>query len=407
MNPVTLSAKIKNTRNILEYIINNGETSRITLATALGLSTGTVTNIVTELIQQDLVFESRQESSAAGRKTTLLQFNGKRALMITCVFGLIENTMDLALQDLLGNVIDSETIQCPLHVDTERPEVILIKEIIGYIQSFINKQPECSRNLLCAVGLCIGGMVDSNQQIYAPIANWRHINLVAPLSAALHLPVYAEGVTRIRALYELRWLDVSDKNVIYLNLSNGIGMVNFFNGKMIRGKTGIAGEVGHISLNPLGPKCYCGNCGCFEYYCAMEQIVERVKYCIKTIDKDDVLYDLVVNHEKPVTPNLIFEAWQKGSLVVYQLLSSVSKYLGAGLTTIYNIYDPDRIVLSGYAYGLDDPIIEEAIIDAKSRIINKFSRELNITRARLKPKQENLATALFVTSKYLDSVEQS
>lgn len=406
MNPVTLSAKIKNTRKILDYIINNGETSRITLASALGLSTGTVTNIITGLIQQGLVYESRQESSSAGRKTTLLQFNGKRALIVTCIFkDPADCSIELAIQDLLGNTVCSEDIPCTLYVNTEHTEVMLIKEIITYIQTFINKQPDNIRRLLCAVGLCIAGMVDSNQLIYAPVFNWSHINLVTPLGASLHLPVYAEGITRIRALYELRWLDVSEKNVIYLNLSTGIGMVNFFNGKMIRGRTGIAGEVGHISLNPSGPRCYCGNCGCFEYYCGMSQILERVKYCLDKIDKNDVLYDLTVNQKKPVSPALVFEAWQKGSLVIYQLLSSVSKYLGAGLTTIYNIYDPDHIVLSGYADGLDGPIIEDAIIDAKSRIINKFSRELNITRARLKPEQESLATALFVTSKYLDSLE--
>ncbi|MCQ2400980.1 MAG: ROK family transcriptional regulator [Lachnospiraceae bacterium] len=405
MNPVILSVKITNKRNILEYLINNGETSRITLASALGLSTGTVTNIVTELIQEELVYESRQENSAAGRKTTLLRFNEKKALVLTCIMnGTIEDSIDLAVQDLLGNVISNETIPCMLHVNTEHTEIILIKEIIEYLQSFINRQPENVRKLLCAIGLCIGGMVDSNQLIYAPIFNWQHLNFVTPLSAALHLPVHAEGITRIRALYELRWLDGSEKNVIYLNLSTGIGMVNFFNGKMIRGKTGISGEVGHISLNPFGPKCYCGNNGCFEYYCGMTQMLERVRASLDSIDENDVLYDLVVRKHKPLNPSLVFEAWEKGSLVMYQLLSSVSKYLGAGLTTIYNIYDPDHIVLSGYIDGLDGPIIEDAIIDAKSKIINKFSRQLNITRAHLKPEQENLATALFVTSKYLDSI---
>ena len=75
MNPAAFEAKQKNARRIVDYIVNHGETSRVALANIFGLSTATVTNIVTELLDQKLLYESRREQSIAGRKTTLLQFN--------------------------------------------------------------------------------------------------------------------------------------------------------------------------------------------------------------------------------------------------------------------------------------------------------------------------------------------
>lgn len=403
MNPGILRVKQKNTRNILEYIINSGETSRLTLAAALDLSTGTVTNIVTELIGQGLVYESRQESSAAGRRTVMLRLNEKKAYVITCQFDNIqENNVNLHLCDLLGNVINTKDLTMNLLITPDHSDIEVIREILSEIKNFLNGQNQEIKDRLFGVGLCVGGMVDANQFIDAPSLNWSHLNLVKPLQALLHLPVFAEGITRIKALYELRWLDVSEKNVIYLNLSSGIGMVNFFNGKMVCGKTGIAGEIGHISLDINGPECYCGNKGCFEYYCGLTNIINHAEQLKNTIDDSDIFYLMAKSANWNITPEMLFKAREQGSLAIYQLLNNVSKYLGSGLATIYNIFDPDHVVISGYANGMDDAVIDNALIEAKSRIINKFSRDMKISRAHLQTNQTTLAVALFVTEKYLD-----
>lgn len=411
MNPGILKVKQKNTRDILEFIIGEGETSRISIAKALRLSTGTVTNIVTELIEQGLVCEAGQEHSSAGRKTSILRFNDKKAYLVTSCFEHIGNekicdNIHLALCDLLGNIVSSRNLTLDINVRPENSDVIIIKNIISAIKEFIEEQDVRISSQIFGVGLCVGGMVDANQFIDAPASGWTHYNLVNPLRAALHLPVYAEGITRIKALYELRWLDESEKNVIYLNMSTGIGMVNFFNGKMVCGRTGIAGEIGHISLDINGPKCFCGNNGCFEYYCGLTNIIKRAEQLRDVLDESDVFYSLAEEADWNITPELLFKARDQGSLAIYQLFNDVAKYLGAGLATIYNVFDPDHLVLSGYADGLDDAVINNALIEAKSKIINKFSREMKVSRAHLKTNQESVAKAiaLFVTEKYLDSV---
>lgn len=403
MNPAAFAAKQKNARRIIDYIVNHGETSRVTLAGALNLSTATVTNIVTELIEQNLIYESRQEHSSVGRKSTLLQFNADLCRMLSVAIT-NSTSIDLAICNLAGKIEVGTSSPFDCRITETRLEVDVLRGLISLIQDFFHAQDPALQNTVHSIGICIGGMVNTQQIVDMPINNWKSVNLIVPLQAALHMPVYAEGITRILALYEMRFIDHTEKNVLYLNLATGIGLVHFFNGKMVTGKNGIAGEAGHISLNVHGPQCYCGNHGCFEYYCGMHMILNRAAKLLTENNKQDLFYQRVVEKKEPLTPELLFQSREQGSLIVHELLSDASTYLGAGIAALYNIFDPDRMILSGYLSDGDAFLLETATAEAKSRIVNRFSRELRISRSHLGGNQIHLATSAFVLKKLLDQL---
>lgn len=279
-----------------------------------------------------------------------------------------------------------------------------MKNIISALETFLQEQPQALRDRVQMIGLCLHGMVNAMHTFDIPGLNWKNMNLLMPLQAAMGLPVYAEGITRIFAQYEMRFIDPTEKNVIYLNLGHGVGMVNFFDRKMVMGKTGIAGEVGHISLNPHGPQCYCGNRGCFEYYCGIKTILDRAEALLTEENRHDLFYDLVVNQHKPLTCELLFQAQRDGSLIIHELLSSVAEYLGVAIASIYNIYDPDRMIIS-MTPGIDKEfLLDAAKIEARSRIVNQFSRDLIISDAHLDGRQTHLAISAFLLQKYLDTL---
>ena len=403
MNKAALRSKQKNLRRILDYVIKNGEVSRVEIARAFGISTATVTNLVTELISQKLLYESRLKHASAGRKTTMLRFSADLCRIVT-VFLSQKKAVDMAVCNLLGEPLVTKTVTLSLDITEERPEIVVLRDIIRAIKSFVESQPKDLYTSIAAIGVCVGGMVNIRQTIDMPQANWKNVNLVAPLQAEMHMPVYFEGVTRMKAQYELRYIEPEERNVIYLNLSTGIGIVNFFNGHIIQGHTGIAGEAGHISLNLHGPKCYCGNRGCFEIYCGMFQILARAALLIHRKNKGDIFYDMVVNQGAPLTARTLFEALNRGSLVVHELLNEVSQYLGSGLASLYNIFDPDRIIISAYLDDDDSFVLDNAITEAKSRIVNRFSRQLHITRAHLKIEETHLGICAYVLKKLLDEM---
>lgn len=406
MNPVAFTTRQKNERRILEYVINNTEASRVTLAKALDLSTATVTNIVTDLLEKNLLFEGRQEKSTVGRRTTLLQFNGDLFYVLTVEIP-VDRPLQISVCDLFGNTIISEAVACEVVVTSACPNTQVLKNLIYAISDFLKQQPSEIREKVKLVGLCPHGMVNAQGTLDIPGLNWTKLNLAMPLQATLGMPVYAEGITRILAHYELRFIDPSEKNVIFLNLSCGVGMVQFFDRKMVAGKTGVAGEVGHISLNTHGPQCYCGNQGCFERYCGMASVLQQARALLTEESKHDLFYDMVINQKLPLTQDLLFRAQKEGSLVIHELLSNVSEYLGMGFAMLYNIFDPDRIIVSMDSYFERNFLIENAKMEARSRIVNQFCRDILISGAHLSGSQVHRAISAFALKKYLDSLYHS
>ena len=293
---------------------------------------------------------------------------------------------------------------CEIKVSPTCSRTQVLKNIIHVLTQFLHSQPDHIRSKVRLVGICLHGMVNAAKTFDAPGLNWKNMNLAIPLQAAMEMPVYSEGITRILANYEMRFIDPAEKNVIYLNMSVGIGLVHFFNRKMVMGKTGIAGEIGHISLNIHGPQCYCGNRGCFEYYCGTNFILQRAKELLVEENKQDPFYDMVINQQLPLTPALLFQAQKAGSLLIHELLCSASEYLGSGLVTLYNIYDPDRIIVATDPDVQHNFLFENAKIEARSRIINQFSRDVTISSAHLGISELHRAITDFLLQNYLNTL---
>lgn len=401
MNPATSAIRLKNERDIIDYVISNGEASRVTLAAALGLSTPTVANIVSDLIEKNLLFEARREKSVAGRRTALLQFNGDLHYVLT-----VEIAMGLVVSvcNLIGDRLVSETIPCELKITETCSAAQVMKNIASSLSDFLQRQPEELQQRIKMIGLCPHGMVNSESTVDSILLNWRNFNLAKALEARMQIPVFIEGITRVLALYEMRHTSSLEKNILYLNISAGIGMVQFFDRKMVMGKTGIAGEIGHMTLDIRGPRCYCGNRGCFEYYCGMEYVKQRAQELLSEENKSDPFYHMAVVQKRPVTLDLLLEAQQEGSLIVHELLKSVAEYLGAALATLYNAYDPDRIIIAMEHNSERNFLLESAKAEARSRVVNQFTRELNITEAHLKISELHRAISTFALKKYLDTL---
>ncbi len=399
MNPATLESKQKNVRNILNYIIKYGEVSRPDLAKSLKLSTATVTNIISELLADHIVYEGRQDASKLGRRATLLRFNS--ALKYVLAVNIAQYKIDLHLCDLVGNVLSHAEETIDFRVSTTNNEIKILKKLIKILSTFIGNQPEETKSKLIAVALSLPGLVNDNNDVCIPFFNWNNLSLINPISAALGLHTYVVNVTRVKAIYEMRYINPDEKNILYISLSSGVGMVNFFDGKMIMGKTGYAGECGHMTLNINGPKCYCGNRGCFEYYCSEINILNQAKEWAH--GKDPVLTNLVKNGA-PLNMQTLFQAREEGSIYAHELLLQVSTYLAHAFVNLINCYDPDRIIVSGSLVELDDFVINSAIRKAKSLIFNTFSREPIFSYAHLKSDELEKAICAFLLDKVYDII---
>ena len=229
MNPPNSSPRRKTMRRILDYMAIHTEASRSTLSEALDLSPATVTNLVTELMEKGLLVDGRQTQAAVGRKTTMLRFNAELRYVLTVSFenkndggATTDRRLELNICDLLGRSQAHGSDFCNLLVSKTRSESAILQDLIRAIRAFLDRQPEALRQKTVAVGVCFNGMVNADQTVSTAFYNLNNLNLAAPLQASLGLPVYVDGVTHIKALYEMRFLDPADRNILYLNLSTGI-----------------------------------------------------------------------------------------------------------------------------------------------------------------------------------------
>ncbi len=398
MNPAALISKQKNMIGILNHIISNEKVSRPALAAEFKVSTATITNIVNELMANNLVYEGGTENSDIGRKAKLIRFNGKYRYILT---GAIINEQKLRLYicDLLGNVLDFSEERIPMVLNEENDEEIITSRIVTAITSFREKQPQEIQSKLAALAISIPGLVNYSANIYAPLLNWRSFALKNVLASTMNLPVYLENVTRVQAIYEMRFIDESEKNVIYLSLSPGTGMVNFFDGKMIMGSNGISGEVGHMSIDIDGEPCYCGNRGCFELYCGELSLIHKGEEILE--EGCPVLQELVEKQGRPLDLKTMIEAKYRNSAKVSRLLKKAGKHLGCGLTSLINCFDPDRIILSGTLVEHDKDILQYALEEMKMHIVNKFSRNPVVSLGQLHDDEIHKAICAFALEKLL------
>ena len=164
----------------------------------------------------------------------------------------------------------------------------------------------------------------------------------------------------------------SDDVLVHLLASEGIGSGVVIDGKIISGYRGIFGEVGHMSINVMGARCVCGNCGCLEMYCSALAFVKDV---LAELPKHP---ESTLNSEKKVTADTVFHHMRQGDSFALSAVKRVGRYLGYGIANIVNIYAPNEIVLSDILSGGGEVMMYAIKEAAKERLLPEVYKDLII-----------------------------
>lgn len=219
------------------------------------------------------------------------------------------------------------------------------------------------------LGMVVPGMVDrrSGRVLNAPQLGWRDVDLLESLEAATGLRVHLENAPVACALAQV-WLsdDRSEgsDNFVYVTVSDGVGAGVVVHGEVVRGHGDTAGEFGHISLDPEGPRCMCGLRGCWEVYTSnMATLARYFGLDVSRVESRERLREAGVT-----VPDLVARA-RGGDADALAALSETANYLGIGLAGIINALNPARIVIGGeitMGWDLIEPRVRAA---ARSRTL--------------------------------------
>lgn len=336
-----------NTLLVLDHIRVNGDSTRRDIQHATGLSWAAVSNISSELIERNVLYELPPQTKFAGRNPGSLDFIPKRNLTI----GLELNAEGLAvlLFDLRCSIVDS--LIEPLR-STERDRVI--SQMLSAVDRVIKRNSLKCADLL-GIGIAMQGSVDSQgtTSLYNSFfLDWRNVPLKQICEDHFHIPAHVMHDPVCIALSEQwnRKLGPEDDFAL-IRLSYGIGMCYIAHGYPITGSQGGAGEFGHMVVNPQGPPCSCGNSGCLECYSSIRGLAHRI---LEAHQRGELSLpaNLVHVDDRDVVGMKSLLAWgakeaQTGHPVINRLFCEMGQYLGAGLANIVSLFNPKYLILTG------------------------------------------------------------
>jgi predicted NBD/HSP70 family sugar kinase len=340
------TARDINRRIVLNLIRKHQPISRADLSRHTGLQRSTVSAIAEQLISERWVAEGAVDNVPRGRKPTFLHLNSKRA----GIFGINVRpfTINMALADLEGRFLVQETMLTPASPDE------FVEQISQRIHDLKKLYPEMSYE---GVGVSLPGRVDLSSQrfVFAPNLGWKREDLKEQLETTTGLPVELENEANACVLSEF-WFgghSESIRNIIAVAVSEGIGVGMVLNGQLVRGASGLAGEFGHVAIKESGPKCGCGNQGCWEVYASNSAALRF--YQQKASNRRKKSSAAIPPATADEFDELIKLA-EHGNPNATEAIEEMAHHLGAGMSMLVTGLAPDLIVVVGEVTRLWDRV---------------------------------------------------
>ncbi|WP_160174124.1 ROK family protein [Endozoicomonas montiporae] len=361
--------KQRNITAVYKTIVNANGISRVQIARECNLAGGSVTRITKFLVEQGLVHEVDRQQSERGRKATSLSPKMEVLQILAARAG--RKHIHIGLCDINGNLLAKQSTPIQkLNQDD------LGRQIITELLDFQTKHAE-QINRIAGIGLTLPGVVDAADGIikFTPHIDVQDWPLAQQVSDATGIPCYLGNSIASMTLAEHQFgaAKGSDNN-LYVRVHNGVGLGMILDGKLYEGKNQPVGEIGHIQVNPLGKRCYCGNFGCLE--------TELSNKAIENHYSDAVAKGLSETLGADARINDICNAAEHGNIMAQKLLSQAAGQLGHVLSGCVNLLRPECIVFDGEMFNASVvlPAIEHCLNTQTISVGSSRSVSLKVSR---------------------------
>lgn len=259
--------------------------------------------------------------------------------------------LDIGGTKILGSIIDeNDNIVYKVKKKTRAEKGLeqVEEKIINVVEDLI-KETSLNMNEVKAIGAGAPGVIneDTGQIIYAPNLPWKNYDIKKAIEDRFHVPFCIGNDANMGMLGEWKYgIAVNKQNVVGIFVGTGIGGGLVVNGKLFTGPRHLAGELGHMVLNPEGPYCNCGQRGCLETYAAKVAITREIKAQIKR-GRQTILKEFMGDDVSVVGSKALKKALEVKDELALEVMDKVCYYLAAGTGSLINIFNPDMVVLGG------------------------------------------------------------
>ncbi len=236
------------------------------------------------------------------------------------------------------------------------------------------------------IGIGAPGVVDyKTGEVKSPpnLPGWKTVNLKKILEKAFGVPAFVENDANAAAIGEYVYgAGKNKRSFIMVTLGTGVGGGIFYEGKLFRGETGGAGEIGHITVNFRGRKCNCGSYGCIEAYVGNSRIVADIRKKINVVKKT-ALWDLLDGDLSALTPKTLYEAAKLGDEFSIDAIAQIAEVLGAALASAANLLDISTVIIGGGVSGFGKFLFEPLRASVKKRVVAPLRPRIKTLRSKL------------------------
>ncbi|WP_406064636.1 ROK family protein [Micromonospora sp. NBC_00860] len=345
------SVRLRNRSALLTRLFLDGPLTRQDLVRSTGLSQPAVSNVVADMIDEGLVAEAGAAESDGGRPSMLLRIAPRFAFLIGVDVG--ETRVRVELFDFAMTLLGS--VEYPLDPARTEPDLVAGHVLAG-IDAVTGSAGVAPGDVL-GVGIGVSGVVEQGAEavVHAQALGWDRVPLERLIGAGTDLPLHIDNGAKTLGQAEM-WFGAGRgaRHAVFALVGSGVGASVVTNGATYRGASSSAGEWGHTTLVYGGRACRCGARGCLEAYVGAEAIIDRYREArrgrpVPGEDEESQIAALVAAAETSATAR--------------RVLDDTAGYLGAGVANLINLFNPERVVLGGWAaMALGDllPAVREA-----------------------------------------------
>lgn len=355
-------------RKIMLCLASYGELPTAELARHLNVSSPTVSKLINELIAEGYICDMGKIETPGGRRPL--------------TFGLVANAgyflgVDLRDDNVNFGVIDLNKNMVAIsknnHIETDDTPMMLdrlCKMIEDYIASM-----EFEKSQILGMGLIVRGRVDSFTGHSYNHFTFENRSLAQVMKERIGIETIIENDTRAMAYAEYTYGDTGGaKNALFINITRGVGVGIVIGGKLYYGKSGFAGEFGHIPFFDNETICYCGKKGCLETEASGAALENKFNYSLRQ-GASSILSAKFKRGERILLADII-EAAHKDDVLSIELITSIGEKLGRGIGVLINIFNPELVVVGGVMSEVGDYLmlpIRTALNKYSLSLVNKDS----------------------------------
>ena len=367
-------------RLIINHYLYEHSSTLPDLAKELKVSVPTITKFIGEMTEKGYIISYGKQETSEGRPPTLYGLNPKSGYFIGV--DLKHSTMNLAAMNFVGEIFESK-MGYPCQIDNTSEG---LDRVCNEILSFID-QLNIEKDKILNIGINITGRVNPESGYSYSWFNFEERPLAEVLTERMNYPVSIDNDSRAMTYGEMtQGVVKGEKDVIFINLSWGLGCGLIFNGELYTGKSGFSGEFGHFSVFDNEKICNCGKKGCLETEVSGIALYEDLVHAIQEEGKESILSDKIKENPSTIKLADIIDATNKEDFLCIELIEDIGQKLGRYIASLINLLNPELVIIGGELAQTEDYILQPIKGAVRKYSLNLVNKDTAVVLSKLQGK---------------------